>query len=105
MQETVDRVYSLNTEPATLFVNGIPMFDDEHVFNLDYSNISKVEIFNRKKFNLIDYSFYGILSIVTKDFIAGEKTEAENFSNFQNFAFYVRYFPNEHNHHNHDSLK
>ena len=72
-------------KPATFFVNGIPIFDNEYVFNLKYQNIKKVEIYNSKIFNFIDYKFHGIVSITTKNFQLGKKTDLEEYSNFHEF--------------------
>ena len=85
-----------HNKPATFFVNGIPIFDDDYVFNLKYQNINKIEIYNRRIFNFIDYKFYGIVSITTKNFQLGKKTDLEKFSNFyefEGFSIQREYFP------------
>jgi hypothetical protein len=74
-------VYALNKKPATIFVNGIPVFDQESAFNIPYNDIHKVEVYNRKKYNNSGYTFHGVVSITTKDFLSGQGSGLEQTSN------------------------
>ncbi|WP_139793694.1 hypothetical protein [Reichenbachiella faecimaris] len=69
-----------NDKPATLFLNGIPIFNEEFVFNnLEYDNIEKVEVFIGQ-YDYSDHRFYGFVSITTKD-IFNEKSILNGTSN------------------------
>jgi len=86
--------------PATFFVDGIPVFDNNYVFNLDYQNIYKVEVFNKYTFGFNDYKLNGIVAITTKDFELGEKTileESSNFYEFEGLSAKREYYPFQNN--------
>ncbi len=83
--EMADAPHFFYDKPVTFFVNGVPVFDDEYVFNLAYEDIYKVEIFNYSAFKFIRNNFYGVVAITTKNFQLGEKTDLEEFSNFFEF--------------------
>ncbi len=83
--QSSETIHFFYNKPATFFVNGIPVFDDEYVFNLPYENIYKIEIFSVKTISFGDYKFHGIVGITTNNFQLGEKTDLEESLNFYEF--------------------
>jgi hypothetical protein len=87
--------YVLNTQPATIFVNGVPLFDQEEALQIPYSNIHKVEIYNSQKHNYSGHTFHGVVAIVTKDFLTGQNTgslKTLNSTEVQGYEFKREYY-------------
>lgn len=55
-----------NPEPISYFLNGVPVFDDEKIYGLEYSNIDLVDIYTGQ-YDIADHRFYGFMAIITKD--------------------------------------
>lgn len=63
-----------NEKPATLFLNGIPVFNDDLLFNLPYENLDEIAVYTGQ-YVYDEQIFYGFVSVTTKD-KAAEKTLA-----------------------------
>lgn len=56
-----------NKEPATVFINGIPIFNEQIAYEgLVYENIDQVDIYIGQ-YKFADHDFYGFISAQTKD--------------------------------------
>ena len=56
-----------NKKPATVFLNGVPIFNEEVLFNqLEWSNIKNIDVYIGQ-YDIADHKFYGFISITTKD--------------------------------------
>lgn len=62
--------------PATLFLNGVPMYENDYIINLKAKAISRIDL-NQSLVMYGNYTFNGIVSITTKD----RKFPADDFNN------------------------
>jgi len=62
--------------PATLFLNGVPLYDIEYIMNLKAKAISRIDV-SQSLLMYGNYTFNGIVSITTKD----RKFPADDFNN------------------------
>lgn len=92
MPEIKRRPAIFNDLPATLVLNGVPIFDDELMFGLDYSKIDHTEIYTGQ-YDISDHLFHGLVSVITKDIFSDENpmlrapnsTEVEGVSHTRTF--------------------
>ncbi|MEP0369265.1 MAG: hypothetical protein ABJN36_00165 [Cyclobacteriaceae bacterium] len=92
MPEIKRRPAIFNDLPATLVLNGVPIFDDELMFGLDYSNIDHAGIYTGQ-YDISDHRFHGFVSVTTKDIFSDENpmlrasnsTEVEGVSHTRTF--------------------
>jgi hypothetical protein len=62
--------------PATVFLNGVPLYDIEYIMNLKAKAISRIDV-SQSLLMYGNYTFNGIVSIITKD----RKFPADDFNN------------------------
>ena len=66
-------LYEQNREPAAVFINGVLVSDHSQALELDYNEIEKVEVFNKKDFPSLNKTFHGAVSFTTKDLKEGDQ--------------------------------
>ncbi|MEO9477873.1 MAG: hypothetical protein ABJG41_20185 [Cyclobacteriaceae bacterium] len=71
MPEVKRRPAIFNDLPATCVLNGVPIFDDELMFGLDYSKIDHTGIYTGQ-YDISDHRFHGFVSVTTKDIFSDE---------------------------------